>query len=106
MFQFRQIKCSKVLWKEKKTVEKKWPYITDQINPAKFGSRSNVIDTKDIPSYFSKGEKPVLPEYNFIKKDKIKEVVDGFKESVRNYYYIMPDGNVSRLARDKKKLST
>jgi len=102
-FQFREIRCSTVLLKEKESEEKKWPYITEYVHPTPFGSRENIINTKDLPSYFSKGERPALPDCSFIEKDKIKEVIDGFKQSSKSHNYILPDGNVSRLAKAKKK---
>merc|ERR1712008_581797 len=40
--------------------------------------------------------------YKFIEKNEIEEVINGFKHYNKDCSYIMPDGNVSRLAKNQK----
>jgi len=98
--QFCQFTSGEKAVKGKKTKK----YLTNRISPSDFGkpSRRNLIKTKDIPSYFCNPETLTLDGYKFIEKSQLEEVTKGFKQSTGNYFYIMPEGNVSKKAEDKK----
>jgi len=88
--------------KEKKSKRK---YLTNRVSAANFGepTRPNFILAKGIPNYFCNPEELTLDGYKFIEKAQLEEVTKGFKQYTGPQpNYIMPDGNVSRLAKDQK----
>ena len=86
--------------KEKKSPRKS---LTNHYSPGQFGepTRPKFILTKDIPNYFCNPETLTLDGYKFIEKTQLKEVIKGFKQSTGRDFYVMADGNVSYLAKDK-----
>jgi len=87
--------------KEKKSRRKS---LTNHYSPARIGepTRPNFILAKKIPNYFCNPETLTLDGYKFIEKTQLEEVTKGFKQYHNYDSYIMPDGNVSKLAKDKK----
>ena len=77
--------------------------MTNRLRPSTYDK----IKPIDIIIHFQKSEEIItLPGYfpglKFIKKAQIKEVTEGFKHSSAYKVYIMPNGNVSYLAKDKE----
>jgi len=99
-----QKKCKSLTQKAVKEKKSKRKSITNPVNPNHYGepTKPNFILTKDIPNYFCNPETLTIDGYEFIKKDEIEEVIKGFKQYDNFDSYIMPDGNVSKLAKDKK----
>ena len=87
--------------KEKKSRRKS---LTNPINAARLGepTRPNFILAKDIPNYFCNPEELTLDGYKFIEKPQLEEVIEGFKQYHKSSIYILPDGEVSYLAKDKE----
>ena len=73
-------------------------------NPGQFGkpTRPNFALTKNIPGYFCNPEELTLDGYKLIEKHQLEEVIEGFKQFNNHYNYIMAEGNVSRVAKDKE----
>ena len=91
--------------KEKKSGRKIRSSLTNNIVSA---DRSHEIKTIDVPVYFQRSEELItlttyLPGYKFIKKEQIEKVTKGFKQCTSPaYFYIIPNGVVSKLAKDKE----
>ena len=90
--------------KEKKSGRKIRSTLTNDLMP----SKAATIKTIDIPVHFQRSEEiftlpTYLPGYKFIKKDQIEKVTKGFKQTQSPFhFYIMPNGVMSTLAKDKE----
>lgn len=81
--------------KKTKTPANQWPYATNHVMP----STSDYLKIREIIEYFKNSSEE---NSNCIPKDELNEVKMGYKLAAIHYYYLMPKGNMSLLAKDEE----